>query len=84
MIRSVVSSSQIMYITYVVQNNLLEPIVKLFVSNGSKYENLMFSLQFYYLCKDALIIILRYNLINSAVIELFETIRKVLFTSLIF
>jgi len=73
-----------MYITYVVQNNLLEPIVKLFVSNGSKYENLMFSLQFYYLCKDALIIILRYNLINSAVIELFETIRKVLFTSLIF
>jgi protein phosphatase-4 regulatory subunit 3 len=53
-IRAVLTTSNRFYFTYVVESNLLEPIVKLFISNGSKY-----------------------NLINSAIIDLFETVRKV-------
>ncbi|KAL5996365.1 hypothetical protein ACLOJK_026442 [Asimina triloba] len=40
---------------HIVKNNLLKPIVEVFISNGN-----------------------RYNLLNSAVLELFEYIRKVL------
>lgn len=40
---------------HIVKNNLLKPIIDVFVDNGN-----------------------RYNLLNSAVLELFEFIRKVL------
>lgn len=43
-------------INYFVRNDLLKPVIDVFVANGS-----------------------RYNLLNSAVLELFEYIRKVPF-----
>lgn len=48
-------------INYFVRNDLLKPVVDVFVANGN-----------------------RYNLLNSAVLELFEYIRKVLFFCLYF
>ena len=54
MLRTVLSTGHKAYYSYIIDNNLLEPIVKLYISNGAKY-----------------------NLINSAVIELFETMKKV-------
>ena len=48
------TTSNKFYYTYLVEHGLLEPIVKVFIANGPKY-----------------------NLINSAIIDLFETIKKV-------
>ncbi|CAG9464867.1 unnamed protein product [Pedinophyceae sp. YPF-701] len=52
-VRSVVGLKDEFYLRYITRNNLLEPLVELFLQNGE-----------------------RYNLLNSAILELFDFIRK--------
>ncbi|CAL8079629.1 unnamed protein product [Calicophoron daubneyi] len=60
LLRRVIHMKEEFYNRYLIKNNLFKPIVKLFVSNGH-----------------------RYNLLDSAIIELFEYIRSEEITSLI-
>jgi hypothetical protein len=53
-IRAALAVPKGVYHSYVADNNVFEPIAKLFIANGSKY-----------------------NLINSAIIDLFESIKRV-------
>lgn len=48
------------YSSYIIEHDLLQPVIDLFLKNGS-----------------------RYNLIESAILDLFETVRKVRSMSII-